>query len=63
MLYFGDNQPHTVEEVVCLKCLHRWVAVYNSKTLLKDLECPNCGNDGFIIATGQSIEAMEENHD
>ena len=46
--------PHEVCEVICLKCLHRWIAVYPSKTLLKELECP-CGEIGFVIKTGQTI--------
>ena len=46
--------PHEVSEVICLKCLHRWIAVYPSQTLLKQLECP-CGEIGFVIKTGQTI--------
>ena len=46
--------PNEVSEVICLKCLHRWVAVYPSQTLLKELEC-KCGEIGFVIKTGQTI--------
>lgn len=46
--------PHEVSEVICLKCLHRWIAVYPSQTLLKELEC-ECGEIGFVIKTGQTI--------
>lgn len=46
--------PHEVSEVICLKCLHRWVAVYPSQTLLKELEC-QCGEIGFVIKTGQTL--------
>ena len=46
--------PHEVSEVICLKCLHRWIAVYPSQTLLKELECP-CGEIGFVIKTGQTV--------
>lgn len=45
---------HEVSEVICLKCLHRWIAVYPSRTLLKELEC-QCGKIGFVIKTGQTI--------
>ena len=51
--------PHEVCEVVCLKCLHRWIAVYPTQTLLKDLEC-QCGCVGYIIKTGQTIGREEE---
>lgn len=46
--------PHEVSEVICLKCLHRWIAVYLSKTLLKELQC-KCGAVGYVIKTGQTI--------
>lgn len=45
---------HEISEVVCLKCLKRWIAVYPSKTLLKELQC-QCGEIGFVIKTGQTI--------
>ncbi len=49
------NKPHIVSEVVCLKCLKRWIAVRPEETLLKDLECPQCGEIGFAIETGEVI--------
>lgn len=42
--------------VVCLKCLHRWVAVRPENTLLKELECPQCNLIGYTIETGEVIE-------
>ena len=52
---FEELIPHTVAEVMCVKCLKRWVAVYPTACLLKNLECPNCGK-GFVIKTGEEIE-------
>ena len=49
------NQPHISQELICLSCQDRWIAVYSSKTLLKDLEC-ECKIKGKIIATGQILE-------
>lgn len=49
-----ENEPHEVAEVICLKCLHRWIAVYPEKTLLKNLEC-KCGCVGYVIKTGQTL--------
>jgi len=46
--------PHRLSEVVCLKCLHRWIAVRPESVLLKDLECENCGQ-GYVIETGEVI--------
>lgn len=55
------NEPHLVCEVIDLKCHHRWIAVYPEKTLLKELECPNCGAVGFVIKTGQEIDGGDIN--
>lgn len=50
------NEPHLVCETVCLKCFHRWIAVYPEETLLKHIECPHCGKVGYVIKTGQDLE-------
>ena len=56
--YKDKNTPHIVQEVICLKCLFRYIVVRPSETLLKDLEC-KCGNKGFVIATGQELDEVE----
>lgn len=48
------NKPHVVSEVICVKCLKRWICVRPESVLLIDLECPNCGQ-GYVINTGQEI--------
>lgn len=58
--YKEENTPHIVHESVCLKCLYRFIVCYPQKTLLKELECGNCGEVGYIIATGQEIESEVE---
>ena len=50
------NEPHKVSEVICVKCGKRWIAVRPETTLLKNLECPQCGNEGFVIETGEEID-------
>lgn len=52
------DKPHEVCELICVKCGYRYIGVYPQGTLLKDLECPNCGK-GYIIKTGQNIESEE----
>lgn len=47
-----DNSPHLVDELICLKCLNRWIGVYHEETLLKNIEC-KCGQIGYVIKTGQ----------
>lgn len=49
------NLPHKVSEVICVKCGKRWIAVRPEKTLLKSLECENCG-PGFVIETGEEMD-------
>jgi len=48
------NMPHKLSEMVCSKCLKRWVAVRPEMVLLKDIECA-CGEVGFVIETGEFI--------
>jgi hypothetical protein len=49
-----EIKPHTVSEVICVKCYSRWYAVRPKGTLLKSIECKNCGQ-GFVINTGEDI--------
>lgn len=51
----NENDPHTVAEAMCWKCGKRWVAVFHSETLLKELECPGCGEVGYAFLTGQDV--------
>ena len=51
-----ENMPHTVSEVICINCKYRWIAVRPTDTLLKDLECPKCRQQGYVIETGEQIE-------
>ena len=46
------NIPHTVSEVICVKCGKRWICVRPEDTLLKEIECPDCGS-GYVIETGE----------
>ncbi len=49
-------RPHKVSEVMCINCKHRWIAVRLTVTLLKQLECPKCGEQGYAIETGEVID-------
>lgn len=50
-----EKIPHTISEVICVRCCKRWIAVRPMWTLLKELECPNCGK-GAVIETGQVMD-------
>lgn len=54
-----ENLPHKVSEVICVNCKCRWIAVRPTGTPLKDLECPQCGQQGFVIETGEIINENE----
>lgn len=54
-LDFNAHKPHEVAELLCAKCLKRWIGVFPLSVLLKEIECPNCGEAGFTIKTGQEL--------
>ena len=51
----GNKETWETCEVICLKCLHRWIACFPQEVLLKELECPE-GHVGYAIKTGQTLE-------
>ena len=59
VISIDSNSSHAVSEVICVKCGKRWISVRPEKTLLKDLECENCGQ-GYVIETGQVLETEIE---
>ena len=50
-----DNKPHKASEVICIHCKYRWIAVRPIATLLKELGCPHCNKQGYVIETGEII--------
>ena len=58
MTFIEDNIEHEVSELICLKCLNRWIGVYPSETSLNQLEC-KCGEIGYVIKTGQTLPDVD----
>ena len=58
MVFIEDNIAHEVAELMCLKCLDRWIGVYPSELPLKDIEC-KCGEVGYVIKTGQTLPDVD----
>ena len=56
-----EKMPHKVSEVICVRCLKRWIAVRSESTKLKDLTCPYCRMYGAVIETWEEID--EEGQD
>lgn len=59
MRHIEDNIPHNVAELICLKCLNRWIGVYPEDLALKDIEC-QCGERGYVIKTGQDLPEVAD---
>lgn len=53
VISIDEHTPHEVREVICINCKYRWIAVRPVGTLLKDLECPKCRQQGYVIETGE----------
>jgi TPP-dependent 2-oxoacid decarboxylase len=58
MTYIEDDTEYEVAELICLKCLNRWIGVYPSELPLKDIEC-TCGEVGYVIKTGQTLPDVD----
>ena len=52
----NDNIPYKKSEVICVNCSYRWLAERQVTKPLKDIECPWCGKQGFVIETGEIIK-------
>lgn len=55
IVQLDEYRPHKVSEVICVRCGKRWISVRPAGTLLKEIECPECG-EGFVIETGEELE-------
>lgn len=53
------NIPYKESEVICVNCSYRWFAERQVIKPLKDIECPWCGKQGFVIETGETIKQIE----
>ena len=49
-----EYMKHRFDELICINCHHRWVAVWPASTLLADLECPKCHMVAKVISTGET---------
>ena len=52
----NDNIPYKESEVICVNCSYRWLSERPVIKPLKDIECPWCGKQGFVIETGETIK-------
>ena len=52
---FEEGLDHIVSELICINCKFRFLDLRTFKSWLKDLECPNCKQTGYLIETGEII--------
>lgn len=57
--FHGEYDPHIVAEAMCWKCGHRWIATFPENTLLKQLQCPHCEEQGHAFLTNQDLDAVK----
>lgn len=55
-----EKMPHKVSEVMCVRCVRRWIDVRPVGVQLKDLMCPGCGETGGVIETGEEFREEDE---
>ena len=54
--YVAENTPHCTAELICIKCVNRWIGCWPETLQLKDIICPYCNKEGGVITTGQILE-------
>lgn len=54
------NMPHVSREIICVKCLARFVSVAPAALLLRNMECGGCGEVGYCVDTGQGVDILPD---
>ena len=54
---FEEGLDHIVSELICINCRHRFLDLRPLTVWLKDLECPQCKEIGYLIETGEVVSA------
>ena len=55
-----EHIPYLTGELICVRCGYRGLNSWPEVTWLKQLECPECHNSGYMIGTGQLMPSPEE---
>ncbi len=58
-LAYEGELPHMWGELMCIRCMNRYIGVWCAETPLKKLHCETCG-PGFIIDTGQVFDEDDD---
>lgn len=60
VISFEENLPHKTQEMICIRCKWRGLIVSPVGLWYKDMECPKCHKEGFMIQTGQDLDEKKE---
>lgn len=55
MIFFDRHATAGEYSWLCVSCKYRFVSVRSVGVWMKDMECANCGEIGFVVATGQDL--------
>jgi len=55
-----ERLPHAICELICINCRHRDIHTFPETAMLRYLECPECKEVGYLIATGQVFDEEED---
>lgn len=53
--HIEEAVDHILQELICINCKYRFLDLSPSTLWLKQLECPNCKETGYLINTGEVI--------
>jgi hypothetical protein len=55
-----DSPYVIVVELMCIGCFHREITQIPYGIMLRNMECSECGESGYLITTGQPIYGDQE---
>lgn len=55
--------PQRIQELFCISCHLRFIAIYPTTVKLIDMQCPVCNYSGYLIGTGCQASIQEDYND
>ena len=51
-----EDSMDMLQELICLKCYHRYYHIHAPNELLSEMKCTKCKEKGYVISTGQIFD-------
>ena len=51
-----EDSMDMLQELICLKCYHRYYHIHAPNELLSEMKCVKCKEKGYVISTGQIFD-------